>query len=506
MSWETVIGLEVHVQLATKTKIFSGSSTRFGASPNTQACAIDLAMPGTLPVLNKQAVNYAIMFGLAIDAEIEQKSVFERKNYFYPDLPKGYQTTQLEKPIVGPGRVVIPLADGTTKAIRIHHAHLEEDAGKSIHDGDIPIGVSGVDLNRAGTPLIEIVSEPDMRSSDEAVAFAKKLHSIVTSIGICDGEMSQGSMRFDVNVSVRPSGSSALGIRTETKNLNSFKFMEEAIQLEVDRQIDLIEDGGKVTQETRLYNGDTKISKPMRSKEEANDYRYFPCPDLLPVIVSDQTLDELRSSLPELPDARKSRFTQQYLLSDYDAEMLASDTSNAEFFESVAEKTKNPKLAANWVMGDLTARLNMENKNISNSPVSSSQLAGLILRISDNTISNKMAKQVFDAIWLGEGNADEIIEARGLKQLSDSGSLEKIVTEVIEANPAMVTDYVNSDESKRKKKMGGFMGQIMKASRGQANPQQVNQILLEKLNELIQSQCLNRLKRYSLRKENFVLI
>jgi aspartyl-tRNA(Asn)/glutamyl-tRNA(Gln) amidotransferase subunit B len=367
------------------------------------------------------------MFGLAIDAEIEQKSVFERKNYFYPDLPKGYQTTQLEKPIVGPGRVVIPLADGTTKAIRIHHAHLEEDAGKSIHDGDIPIGVSGVDLNRAGTPLIEIVSEPDMRSSDEAVAFAKKLHSIVTSIGICDGEMSQGSMRFDVNVSVRPSGSSALGIRTETKNLNSFKFMEEAIQLEVDRQIDLIEDGGKVTQETRLYNGDTKISKPMRSKEEANDYRY-----------------ELRSSLPELPDARKSRFTQQYLLSDYDAEMLASDTSNAEFFESVAEKTKNPKLAANWVMGDLTARLNMENKNISNSPVSSSQLAGLILRISDNTISNKM-----------------------------------------EANPAMVTDYVNSDESKRKKKMGGFMGQIMKASRGQANPQQVNQILLEKLNELI---------------------
>ena len=324
-----------------------------------------------------------------------------------------------------------------------------------------------------------------MRSSDEAVAFAKKLHSIVTSIGICDGEMSQGSMRFDVNVSVRPSGSSALGIRTETKNLNSFKFMEEAIQLEVDRQIDLIEDGGKVTQETRLYNGDTKISKPMRSKEEANDYRYFPCPDLLPVIVSDQTLDELRSSLPELPDARKSRFTQQYLLSDYDAEILASDTSNAEFFESVAEKTKNPKLAANWVMGDLTARLNMENKNISNSPVSSSQLAGLILRISDNTISNKMAKQVFDAIWLGEGNADEIIEARGLKQLSDSGSLEKIVTEVIEANPAMVTDYVNSDESKRKKKLGGFMGQIMKASRGQANPQQVNQILLEKLNELI---------------------
>ena len=484
MSWETVIGLEVHVQLATKTKIFSGSSTNFGADPNTQACAIDLAMPGTLPVLNKQAVNYAIMFGLAIDAQIEQESVFERKNYFYPDLPKGYQTTQLQKPIVGAGQVTIPLKDGSSKAIRIHHAHLEEDAGKSIHEGDIPIGVSGVDLNRAGTPLIEIVSEPDMRSSDEAVAFAKKLHSIVTSIGICDGEMSQGSMRFDVNVSVRPSGSSSLGTRTETKNLNSFKFMEEAIQLEVERQIDLIEDGGKVIQETRLYNGDTKTAKAMRTKEEANDYRYFPCPDLLPVIISDQALNDLRNSMPELPDARKQRFIQQYLLPEYDAELLADDAGNAEFFESVAKKCEDPKLAANWIIGDLSARLNFEDIKISDSPVSSIQLAGLVTRIADNSISNKMAKEVFDAMWLGEGNADEIIESRGLKQVSDTGSLEKIVTKVIEDNPAMVEDFINSDDNKRKKKLGGFMGQIMKASKGQANPQQVNQILIKKLNDL----------------------
>jgi aspartyl-tRNA(Asn)/glutamyl-tRNA(Gln) amidotransferase subunit B len=484
MSWETVIGLEVHVQLATKTKIFSGSSTNFGADPNTQACAIDLAMPGTLPVLNKQAVNYAIMFGLAIDAQIEQESVFERKNYFYPDLPKGYQTTQLQKPIVGAGQVTIPLKDGSSKAIRIHHAHLEEDAGKSIHEGDIPIGVSGVDLNRAGTPLIEIVSEPDMRSSDEAVAFAKKLHSIVTSIGICDGEMSQGSMRFDVNVSVRPSGSSSLGTRTETKNLNSFKFMEEAIQLEVERQIDLIEDGGKVIQETRLYNGDTKTAKAMRTKEEANDYRYFPCPDLLPVIISDQALNDLRNSMPELPDARKQRFIQQYLLPEYDAELLAGDAGNAEFFESVAKKCEDPKLAANWIIGDLSARLNFEDIKISDSPVSSIQLAGLVTRIADNSISNKMAKEVFDAMWLGEGNADEIIESKGLKQVSDTGSLEKIVTKVIEDNPAMVEDFINSDDNKRKKKLGGFMGQIMKASKGQANPQQVNQILIKKLNDL----------------------
>lgn len=485
MSWETVIGLEVHVQLATKTKIFSGASTAFGAEPNSQACAIDLAMPGTLPVLNKQAVHYAVMFGLAIDAEIGKESAFERKNYFYPDLPKGYQTTQLEKPIVGRGKVEIQLADGSTKTVRIHHAHLEEDAGKSLHDGDFRHGVSGIDLNRAGTPLIEIVSEPDMRSAEEAVAFARKLHSIVTSIGICDGEMSQGSMRFDVNVSVKPKGSDTLGTRTETKNLNSFKFMEEAIIKEVERQIDLIEDGGTVVQETRLYNGDTKVARSMRSKEEANDYRYFPCPDLLPVIVSDETIEELRRNLPELPDARRLRFVEQYALSDYDAGVLSADATMATYFETAAEQSGNAKLAANWTMGELSARLNNEDLSVANSPVSAKQLGELIVRIADNSISGKMAKEVFEAIWAGEGDADHIIEQRGLKQVSDTGALEQLVADVLAANQAMVDDYINTDESKRKKKLGGFMGQIMKASKGQANPQQVNQILANKLNELL---------------------
>ena len=483
--WDTVIGLEVHVQLATKTKIFSGASTAFGAEPNTQACAIDLAMPGTLPVLNKQAVHYAVMFGLAIDAEIGKESAFERKNYFYPDLPKGYQTTQLEKPIVGRGTVEIELADGSKKNVRIHHAHLEEDAGKSLHEGNFRHGVSGIDLNRAGTPLIEIVSEPDMTNAEEAVAFARKLHSIVTSIGICDGEMSQGSMRFDVNVSVKPRGSDTLGTRTETKNLNSFKFMEEAIAKEVERQIDLIEDGGTVIQETRLYNGDTKVARSMRSKEEANDYRYFPCPDLLPVIVSDATIEELRRNMPELPDARRARFVDQYSLSDYDAGVLSSDAAMAAYFETATATSGNAKLAANWTMGELSARLNNEDLSIIKSPVSAEQLGGLIARIADNSISGKMAKEVFEGIWAGEGDADQIIEARGLKQVSDSGALEQMVADVLAANQAMVEDYINSDEAKRKKKLGGFMGQIMKASKGQANPQQVNQILAKKLNQLL---------------------
>ena len=485
MNWDTVIGLEIHVQLATKTKIFSGASTAFGAEPNTQACAIDLAMPGTLPVLNKQAVNYAIMFGLAIDAEIGQASAFERKNYFYPDLPKGYQTTQLEKPIVGRGNVEIQLADGSTKNVRIHHAHLEEDAGKSLHEGNFSSNFSGIDLNRAGTPLIEIVSEPDMNNAEEAIAFAKKIHSIVTSLGICDGEMSQGSMRFDVNVSVKPSGSDVLGTRTETKNLNSFKFMEEAIKREVERQIDVIEDGGTIAQETRLYNGETKVARSMRSKEEANDYRYFPCPDLLPVIVSDEQVAELRRNLPELPDARQARFTEQYSLSDYDAGILSSDAAMAEYFEAVTSACNDAKLAANWTMGELSARLNNEDLSVANSPVSAAQLAGLITRIADNSISGKMAKEVFEGIWAGEGSADEIIEARGLKQVSDSGALEQMVSDVLAANQTMVDDYINTDEAKRKKKLGGFMGQIMKASIGQANPQQVNQILTKKLNELL---------------------
>jgi aspartyl-tRNA(Asn)/glutamyl-tRNA(Gln) amidotransferase subunit B len=483
--WDTVIGLEVHVQLATKTKIFSGASTAFGVEPNTQACAIDLAMPGTLPVLNKQAVHYAVMFGLAIDAEIGKESAFERKNYFYPDLPKGYQTTQLEKPIVGRGHLEIELDDGSKKSIRIHHAHLEEDAGKSLHEGNFRHGVSGIDLNRAGTPLIEIVSEPDMTSAEEAVAFAKKLHSIVTSIGICDGEMSQGSLRFDVNVSVKPSGSETLGTRTETKNLNSFKFMEEAIAREVERQIDLIEDGGTVVQETRLYNGETKVARSMRSKEEANDYRYFPCPDLLPVIVSDETIEQLRRTMPELPDARRARFVEQYHLSDYDAGVLSSDAAMAAYFETATAASGNAKLAANWTMGELSARLNNQDLSIAKSPVSAEQLGGLISRIADNSISGKMAKEVFEGIWAGEGDADQIIEARELKQVSDSGALEQMVADVLAANQAMVDDYINTDEAKRKKKLGGFMGQIMKASKGQANPQQVNQILAQKLNELL---------------------
>jgi len=485
MSWDTVIGLEIHVQLATKTKIFSGASTAYGAEPNTQACAIDLAMPGTLPVLNKQAVNYAIMFGLAIDAEIGQVSAFERKNYFYPDSPKGYQTTQLERPIVGRGNVEIQLADGTTKNVRIHHAHLEEDAGKSLHEGNFNSNFSGIDLNRAGTPLIEIVSEPDMCNAEEAVAFARKIHGIVTSLGICDGEMSQGSMRFDVNVSVKPSGSETLGIRTETKNLNSYKFMEEAIKREVERQIDVIEDGGTIAQETRLYNGDTKVARSMRSKEEANDYRYFPCPDLLPVVVSDEEVAELRRNLPELPDARQARFVEQYSLSDYDAGILSSDAAMAKYFEAVTSACNNAKLAANWTMGELSARLNNEDLSIANSPVSAEQLGGLVTRIADNSISGKMAKEVFEGIWAGEGSADEIIEARGLKQVSDSGALEQMVADVLTANQAMVDDYINTDEAKRKKKLGGFMGKIMQASKGQANPQQVNQILAQKLNELL---------------------
>lgn len=489
MEWETVIGLEVHMQLATQSKIFSGSSTGFGAEPNTQANAIDLAMPGTLPVLNEAAVRYAIMFGLAIDAEINTRSAFERKNYFYPDLPKGYQTTQLAEPIVGKGKIDIELSDGSCKSIRIHHAHLEEDAGKSLHE-DFH-GLSGIDLNRAGTPLIEIVTEPDMRSAEEAVAFAKKLHAIVTSIGITDGEMSQGSMRFDVNVSVRKQGDEKLGTRTETKNLNSFRFIEEAIKLEVRRQIDVIEDGGKVVQETRLYNGDTKTARSMRSKEEANDYRYFPCPDLLPVVVDNETIEKIRAALPELPDEKKQRFIEQYGLSNYDADLLTADRSIADFYEIAAKESREPKLTANWVQvefmryiaTDSTVMTDPEiSKNIvGGSPITPYMLAGLIKRIVDNTISGKIAKQVFEAMWNGEGDADEIIEKRGLKQVSDAGAIEKIVADIVAANPEQVELYRAADENKRKKLLGFFVGQIMKASKGQANPSVVNEILLKTL-------------------------
>lgn len=483
MEWETVIGLEVHVQLATKSKIFSGSSTAFGASPNTQASLVDLAMPGTLPVANEQAFRYATMFGLAVNAEIGKRSVFERKNYFYPDLPKGYQTTQLAEPIVNGGHVDIVLESGQVKRIRIHHAHLEEDAGKSLHEDYH--GMSGIDLNRAGTPLIEIVSEPDMRTAEEAIAFARALHGIVTSLDICDGKMAQGSMRFDVNISVRPKGQEALGTRTETKNLNSFRFMDKCIAQEVERQIYEIEKGNKITQETRLYDGDTHTARAMRSKEEANDYRYFPCPDLLPVVFDDDYIESIRKDLPELPDTRHDRFVEQYGLSSYDANILSGDASMAQYFETAAKASGDTKLTANWMIGELSARLNAADLSIKHSPLSAEQLAGMIARITDGTISSKMAKQVFDGLWNGDGDADSIIEAKGLKQVSDSGAIEALVDEVIANSVKQVDNFRNADESKRPKMLGYFVGQIMKASRGQANPQQVNEILLKKLNDLL---------------------
>ncbi len=485
MSWETVIGLEVHVQLSTNTKIFSSASTEFGNEQNSQANEIDLALPGTLPVLNKAALEYAIMFGLAIDAEINNESVFERKNYFYPDLPKGYQTTQLEKPIVGKGSVPITLSDGIIKNIGIHHAHLEEDAGKSLHSESYRDGYSLVDLNRAGTPLIEIVSEPDMRSAAEAVAFAKKLHSIVTAIGICDGDMSQGSMRFDVNISVRPAGSSEFGTRTETKNLNSFKFMEDAINLEVNRQIQVLEDGGKIMQETRLYNGVTKKSQSMRSKEEADDYRYFPCPDLLPVHVSKELIDNLRKDLPELPENKKNRYKEQYGLSEYDANGLTENFLFAKFFEDSMQLFDKPKLLANWILGDVSSKLNQANITLKDSLLSPKHLVELLKRIEDKTISNKIAKEVFEEIFEGKGNADSIIKEKGLSQISDTKFLEELVSKVISDNPNMVEDYIKTDEGKRKKKLGGFMGQVMQKSKGQANPQQASELLIKHLNNII---------------------
>ena len=479
MSWETVIGLEVHLQLATRSKLFSGAATAFGAAPNTQACAIDLALPGTLPLLNKAAVEMAIRFGLAVDAEINPVSVFERKNYFYPDLPKGYQTTQLAHPIVGPGHLDIELADGREKRIRIHHAHLEEDAGKSLHE-DFH-GLSGIDLNRAGTPLIEIVTEPDLRNAEEAVAFAKKLHAIVTALGISDGDMSQGSMRFDVNVSVRRPGE-PLGTRTETKNLNSFRFMERAIAKEVARQIGVLEDGGRVLQETRLYDGDTDSARAMRSKEEANDYRYFPCPDLLPVHVAPALIDQLRASQPELPDARRARFVAEHGLSDYDAGQLAADTPTAHYFEAAAKASGDPKLAANWLMGEIAARLNSTETAIAACPVSPAQLGGLLQRILDRTISNAIARQVFDALWNGASDADAVIEAKGLKQVSDSGAIAALVDQVLVANPKQVADYRAAPDDKKAKMFGFFVGQAMKASGGKVNPQQLNALLAARLN------------------------
>ncbi|MGM0831667.1 Asp-tRNA(Asn)/Glu-tRNA(Gln) amidotransferase subunit GatB [Halomonas qinghailakensis] len=484
MQWETVIGLEVHVQLATRSKIFSGASTAFGAEPNTQACAVDLGLPGVLPVLNEQAVAMAVQFGLAVHADIPEVSVFDRKNYFYPDLPKGYQTSQMYHPIVGAGDVEITLDDESTKRIRIHHAHLEEDAGKSLHE-DFH-GMTGIDLNRAGTPLLEIVSEPDMRSAKEAAAYLKAIHSIVTYLGISDGNMAEGSMRCDVNVSVRPKGQEAFGTRAEIKNVNSFRFVERAIAFEVERQIELIEDGGKVVQETRLFDPERDETRSMRTKEEANDYRYFPCPDLLPVVLDQAYLDHLRSQLPELPADKRARFQTSLGLSAYDAHVLSASREMAEFFEEVHRVCGDAKQAANWVQGELSGALNRENLSIQNSPVSAKQLGELISRVLDDTINGKAAKQVFQALWNGQGDsADAIIDAKGLKQVTDTGAIEAMIDQVIADSPAQVAQYRDSEPEKRGKMIGYFVGQVMKASRGTANPQQVNGLLKEKLDALL---------------------
>ncbi|MCM2131099.1 Asp-tRNA(Asn)/Glu-tRNA(Gln) amidotransferase subunit GatB [Larsenimonas rhizosphaerae] len=484
MQWETVIGLEVHVQLATQSKIFSGASTAYGAEPNTQACAVDLGMPGVLPVVNENAVAMAVRFGLAIGAEIPEVSIFERKNYFYPDLPKGYQTSQMAQPIVGPGTIDITLDDGTVNAVRIHHAHLEEDAGKSMHESFH--GMTGIDLNRAGTPLLEIVSEPDMRSAREASAYVRALHAIVTYMGISDGNMAEGSMRCDVNVSVRPKGQEAFGTRAEIKNVNSFRFIEQAIECEVERQIDLIEDGGKVVQETRLFDPDLNETRSMRTKEEANDYRYFPCPDLLPMMLDDAYIEHQRSLLPELPSEKRQRFETALGLSAYDASVLASSRAMADYFEQAMQSCGDAKLAANWVQGDLSARLNKAGLDISESPVSATQLGELLARIKDDTINGKAAKQVFADLWDCKGEtADQIIEARGLKQVTDTAAIEAIVDQVITDNPVQVTQYREAEPDKRGKMIGFFVGQAMKASRGTANPQQVNALIKSKLDALL---------------------
>lgn len=476
MQWEIVIGLEVHAQLSTQSKIFSGASITYGAPPNTQACAVDLALPGVLPVLNRGAVERAICFGLAIDGRINSPSVFARKNYFYPDLPKGYQISQLDYPIVEGGHITILLADGE-KTIRLTRAHLEEDAGKSLHE-DFH-GMTGIDLNRAGTPLLEIVSEPDMRSSAEAVAYAKSLHSLVRWIGICDGNMQEGSFRCDANVSVRPKGAEKLGTRCEIKNLNSFRFLEKAIDYEVARQIDILEEGGRIIQETRLYDSVKNETRSMRNKEDAHDYRYFPDPDLLPVVIPDEWIARIRSEMPELPEARRKRYCQELGLSDYDAAVLTTSREISDYFEQIATALPGQsKLCANWVMGEVSRRLNQEGIEISECPVSSEQLAGLLKRIADGTLSGKIAKTVFDELWEGCGNsADEIIAAKGLSQISDNTLIEKMIDEVLAAHPQLVADF----RAGKEKAFNALVGQIMKASKGQANPVQVNITLRKKL-------------------------
>ncbi len=480
MQWEVVIGLETHTQLKTNTKIFSGASTTYGAEPNTQACEVSIALPGVLPVLNKEAVECAIKFGLAIEAEIAPRSVFARKNYFYPDLPKGYQISQFELPVVGKGKltILVPASKNTEayeKTINITRAHLEEDAGKSVH-GAVE-GMSGIDLNRAGTPLLEIVTEPDMRSAAEAVAYAKKLHELVQWIGICDGNMQEGSFRCDVNVSVRPKGTDKLGTRREIKNLNSFKFMQQAIEYETQWQIETLEDGGTIQQATVLFNPDTGETRAMRSKEEANDYRYFPDPDLLPLEVTMADKARVQANMPELPQALQAKFMSEFQLSSYDASTLTSSKSLADYFVATVNAGADAKQAANWVMGAVSAKLNAEDKTIADSPVSATQLAQLLKRIADNTISNNAAKQVFEALWAGEGEVDAIIEAKGLKQVSDTGAIEAIIDEVLAQNQAMVEEF----KAGKEKAFNALVGQCMKASKGKANPAQVNDLLKKKL-------------------------
>ena len=475
--WETVIGLEVHVQLATKSKIFSGASTLFGSSPNTQACNIDLGMPGVLPVLNEEVLKMAIKFGLSINANINSPTQFARKNYFYPDLPKGYQISQLDNPIVEGGVLEITLKDGSKKKIRITRAHLEEDAGKSLHD-DFE-GLSGIDLNRAGTPLLEIVSEPDLSSPEEAVAYLKKIHSIIRYLEISDGNMAEGSMRCDANVSLRKRGSKELGTRTETKNVNSFKFVEKAIQHEIRRQIKILESGERVTQETRLYDSQLDETRPMRSKEYANDYRYFPEPDLLPVVLTEDFIKSVKDLMPELSEEKEKRFIKEYKLSDYDANVLSVDPNLSNFFEEVVVRSRNPKLAANWIMGELSAFLNKENLSILETKVDSINLGNLLSRIEDSTISGKIAKEIFEEMWNSKKSPDEIIEEKGLKQVTDSSEIEKVINQVLEQNQSQLEQY----KSGKVKLFGFFVGQVMKASRGKANPEQVNKLLEERLKE-----------------------
>jgi len=478
--WETVIGLEIHAQLSTKSKIFSGASTNYGADPNTQACAVDLGLPGVLPVINEEAIQMAIKFGLAINAKIPKTSVFARKNYFYPDLPKGYQISQFELPIVSNGHIEIETENKKNKTIRITRAHLEEDAGKSNHDEFI--GFTGIDLNRAGNPLLEIVSEPDMSNAKEAISYLKKIHTLVCYLKICDGNMQEGSFRCDANVSIKLKKQKELGTRTEIKNLNSFKFIESAINYEIERQINVIESDKTVVQETRLYDSNKNETRSMRSKEEANDYRYFPDPDLLPILIADETKEAIKKSIPELPDVKCKRYQKELALSKYDSDNLTSNPDIADYFEETIKITNgNAKICANWIMGDLSASLNKKNIAIKNSPVSAKMLGDLINLIIDKTISGKIAKTVFEAMWNGEGNAISIIESKDLKQVTDSGKIEKIIDEIITENSSQVEQYKNSSDEKKQKLISFFVGQIMKKSKGKANPKQVNELLKEKL-------------------------